>query len=84
VHNTFAYDPTIENPQDLYHLRFAGAGGTRVDVLWRNAGTQPITYRPQPGAAAEWITRDGSATPITGPTVTLTISEQPIYVRQRP
>jgi len=84
AHNTFAYNPTIENPQDLYHLRFAGQDGTLVDVLWRNAGTQPITYRPQPGRAAEWITRDGSATPIGGPAVTLTISEEPLYVRQRP
>ncbi len=83
AHNTFTYDPTIENPVDLYHLTFAGQDGTQVDVLWRNAGTQQISFQPEPGRAAEWLTRDGSATPITTPAVTLTVSEQPLYVRQR-
>lgn len=83
-HNTFAYDPTVENPQDLYHMQFTGGGGVRVDLLWRNAGSQQITFWPEPGTTAEWITRDGQRTPITGSSVTLTVSEEPLYVRQVP
>jgi hypothetical protein len=84
VHNSFAYDPTIENPPALYHLRFTGNGGELVDMLWSTAGAQAITFTPEAGGSAEWITRDGSATPITAATVTLNVSEQPIYVRQSP
>jgi hypothetical protein len=81
AHNTFRYNPTIKNPQDLYHLRFEGRG-EQVDILWHNAGSQSITFTRAPGRAAEWIDRDGNATPITGPSVTLTVSERPLYVRQ--
>jgi hypothetical protein len=84
THNTFAYNPTIENPYDLYHLRFENGEGVLLDVLWKNAGTEQITFRPAPGYTAEWITRDGNATAVNGPSVSLTVSEQPIYVRQRP
>jgi hypothetical protein len=84
AHNTFAYNPTIENPPALYHLRFVGNGGALVDVLWSTAGAQSVTFRPEAGRSAEWLTRDGSATPITTPTVTLNVSEQPVYVRQSP
>jgi hypothetical protein len=82
AHNTFAYDPTIENPYDLYHLRFEGSDGVLVDVLWKNAGEETITFRPEPGRTAEVISRDGGTTPISGSTMNLTVSEQPIYVRQ--
>lgn len=82
AHNTFTYDPTIENPEDLYHLRFAG-GGVLVDLLWRNAGSQQVTFATEPGYRAEWISRDGNVTPISGSTVSLQVSEQPIYVRQQ-
>jgi hypothetical protein len=84
AHNTFSYNPTIKNPQDLYHMRFEGRGGEQVDILWRNAGSQSITLTRAAGRSAEWIDRDGSATPITGPSVTLAVSERPIYVRQSP
>ncbi len=83
-YNTFAYNPSIENPQDLYHLRFAGGDGVLVDVLWRNAGSQTIEFQLEGGHAAELITRDGSTTPLGGPAALVTVSEQPVYVRQSP
>jgi hypothetical protein len=84
THNTFVYNPTIENPPALYHLRFARNGGERVDILWSTGAAQSVTFTPEAGRSATWITRDGSATPITAATVTLNVSEQPIYVRQGP
>jgi hypothetical protein len=84
THNTFVYNPTIENPPALYHLRFARNGGERVDILWSTGAAQSVTFTPEAGRSATWITRDGSATPITAATVTLNVSEQPIYVRQSP
>lgn len=80
-HNTFSYNPSIENPQDLYHLQFTGAGNVRLDLLWRNAGAQNITLAVA-GRSAELITRAGDVTPITSSSVNVTVSEQPVYIRQ--
>lgn len=82
AHNTFSYNPTIENPQDLYHLRFSRGDRTLVDVLWHNAGTQQVRFRTEPGYTAELISRDGTVTPISGGSVTINVSGEPVYVRQ--
>jgi hypothetical protein len=82
THNTFAYNPAVENPPALYHLRFTDDAGVVVDMLWSTAGPQTVTFAPDAGATAEWITRDGNATPISGPSVALEVGEQPVYVRQ--
>jgi hypothetical protein len=84
THNTFTYDPNIENPEALYHLRFESNSGELLDILWHNAGEQNVTFTSDEDRSAEWINRSGDVTPITGSSVSLTVNEQPVYVRQSP
>jgi hypothetical protein len=80
--NTFTYDPTINNPEALYHLQFAGADNLRVDLLWRNQGTQEVSLEVDAGRYVELVTRDGQRTRITSSPARFTVSEEPVYVRQ--
>ena len=80
--NTFRYNPNVENPVDVYDLRFALPGGALVDVIWRNAGTQTLQFSLEPGFVGEVITRDGQVSAVSSSPVTLEVGEQPVYVRQ--
>jgi hypothetical protein len=82
-HNTFTYEHNVQNPQDLYHLRFAKDNGEVVEVLWHNTAPQRVMLSPRSGYTAQVITRDGAATPLTAATEQL-VGEQPLYVHYTP
>jgi hypothetical protein len=80
--NTFDYNPNIESPVDLFHMRFRNGNGDLIDVLWRNDAEQVIRLQPEAGYQAELITRDGERSAIPAAGLDVTISEVPIYMRQ--
>jgi hypothetical protein len=80
--NTFSYDPTINNPEALYHLQFRGADALRVDLLWRNQGTQEVAIDVDVSRYVELVARDGTRTRITSSPARFTVSEEPVYLRQ--
>jgi hypothetical protein len=78
----FRFNPLDQNYAGLYHMRFAAPGGGFVDVLWRTTGSQTVELAREPRTQAEVIMRDGGRTAVTSPRITLTVGEEPVYVRQ--
>ncbi len=64
----------------LSHYRFTRPDGDRVDVLWRISGTQAVQVALAAGHSALLIERDGSVQTLA--TGTITVGEQPVYLRQ--
>jgi hypothetical protein len=81
--NTFRFNPRDQNYARLYHLRFRAAGGGFIDVLWRTSGTQTVELARERRLGAEVITRDGARSVVSTPRITLTVGEQPVYIRYR-
>jgi hypothetical protein len=80
---TARFNPRDQNYARLYHLRFRAAGGGFVDVLWRTSGTQTVELARERRLGAEVITRDGARSVVSTPRITLTVGEQPVYIRYR-
>lgn len=71
-------------PNARYHIRY-WVGTDLVDVLWWSSGSEEVTLELEPGRQAEIIRSDGSrgVWPWDSRTVAFTVSEQPIFVRQK-
>lgn len=83
--HTYAYDPAAQrNPNGRYHFRFVTADNIQIDVLWMNQGSQRVQVPIYEDRAAVFVSRDGAELALEKQhsSVSVTISEQPIYIRQ--
>lgn len=83
--HTYAYNPAAQrNPSARYHFRFVTADNVQIDVLWLNQGSQRVQVPIYENRVASLVSRDGAESPLPShqSSVSVTISEQPIYIRQ--
>lgn len=73
----------LHSPGTLANYRFTLDNGDSVDVLWRLSGTQTLAFPLASGRTAVLTNRDGASEILpAGDSVRISISEQPIYLRQ--
>lgn len=84
--HTFTYMPNALAIPARFHLRFAGTQGVLIDLVWHNSSSEQITLPLEPGRAGTLYHRDGAvlARFPAGSTVTLPVSETPLYLVQGP
>lgn len=83
--HTYIYNPAAQrNPSARYHFRFVTADNVQIDVLWLAQGSQRVQVPIYENRTATLVNRDGAESPLSvqGASVSVTISEQPIYIRQ--
>lgn len=86
--HTHRYDTTKLYARDgggRYHLVFREADGDRVDVLWQTTGTSSVALplEAPPGRVALFDRDGGSSQPLLRDgAAQLTVSDQPLYLRQ--
>lgn len=64
------------------HYRFGLPDGSSVDVLWALHGTPVVELPLTTGLAPSLIQRDGDEQALGGQRVRVSLSEQPVYLRQ--
>lgn len=62
--------------------RFTLLDGGSLRVLWRITGREEVTIPLDPAMQAVLIRRDGETSALGGSVAQLTLSEQPVYLRQ--
>lgn len=83
--HTYAYNPANQrNPSARYHFRFVTADNVQIDVLWLSQGSQRVHVPIYEDRGAVLVSRDGAELALQKQqaSVSVTISEQPIYIRQ--
>jgi hypothetical protein len=72
----------FHRPGVLADHRFSLDNGGSVAVLWRLGGSQELDFPLTPGLNATLTRRDGATEALNGASVRITLTDQPLYVRQ--
>ncbi|GAB4429948.1 MAG: hypothetical protein OHK0015_14500 [Chloroflexi bacterium OHK40] len=82
--HSFRYSAGGASPTARFHLRFRSDDNRRVELIWRNAGSEEVRLALEPGVTPALFSRDGAplALPVEAGSARLTIGEAPIYLQQ--